>query len=205
MEFLNKIQNQEPLCYLNIREADAKMWNYLTTEPPLFNTRLLFRAAARPHFNYFLTLVDFISWSDGINLSMVEDKDFSDALQNISKIGIPRSVLMEQLNPLIRKNSFSTTLVTTREYENANLIAADKKIVLNNEDLFGNVEPVWRGLLQKLPKNNNIFFLSMGPEKFLIGPRLKVKFGLPVIDIGGEIKPKRTMKNIIKKFLSYVY
>lgn len=195
-DLINKINQVQPVCYLELTAADLKFWNFLAAPQPLFNTKLLFTAAARPHFDYFFTRVDYLALKDQKFINLVEDEKFKRQLSGFSgKYLSPESVI-ESVLPIIAKKQ-NITLITTPDYAAGQDIKAHRTIVIDDINLFGNPEPIWRKIQKQLPKTTDVFLLALGMEKFLIGPRLKLKYNLPVLDIGA--KPKAASK-LTKKF-----
>jgi hypothetical protein len=199
--FLLKIKNGTACCYLRLWPANLKMWNFMAAGSQVFNTHLLFKASARPHFNYFFEAVDYFGLQNAGDLSLVDDAQFKTQLESrqgsfISPVGIP-----ESLAAWLKEKKLNAVVISDGQTGIVPGFSGLPQIKLKGLELFGNTEPVWLGLKNQLPKNVDIFFLVLGEEKFLIGPRLKLIFGKPVVDIAEILKPKDGLARKAKSFL----
>jgi hypothetical protein len=204
-DLFEKIQSGQGVCYLNLEQADLKLWNFLASPEPLTNTKLLFYAAARPHFDYFFRHIDYLGLAGEQLMSLAEDEKFFRQLKDFLGMYLPHEMVMSEAAKIIIHKS-NVTLITTPNYNPGAAIKADRTIIIDDVNLFGNPEPVWRKVQARLPKTTGVFLLALGTEKFLIGPRLKLKFGLPVIDIGARRKVNagldKKLKNLVKRIIN---
>lgn len=185
-QIIELMGKKQAVCYLHAEAEDLKLWNFLTPTPALLNTKLLFWAATRPHFDYCFKHIDFLGL-DGLEyLDLAEEPEYKGQLANFKDSFVSHQILLENLQKSFVAHKFKTTLITTKALVALTNLSADATIVLDDINLFGNPEPVWRKIQLKLPKRTDVFLLALGPEKFLIGPRLKIKFNLPVLDVKSE-------------------
>lgn len=206
---LQQIKNAEPACYLNIEESEFRMWNFLAEDYPIFDTELLFRAACRPHFDYFFPQVDYLGVKDQALLLTVNDPLFKNQILEKQKIFLnPQAVLQALIDFFVREN-IPVTLVTNKQLSGKINFKPKRTIVLEDFDLFGNVEPVWLQLKSQLSVQDKIFGLVLGLEKYLIAPRLKLFSNCPVVDLKPEFKESPTLtrqaKNLVKRILGRHY
>jgi hypothetical protein len=199
-ELAVKIKQRQPVCCLNLSLQDLEMWNFLSLAPQVLNTHLLFKAASRHHFDYFLSLVDFVSLPS-VGLDMVEDDQFRQQLGQLKTLSQMHTEFIEELKNHILEAGLKAILVTNREMKDSLKLPFSQKIVLVDRELFGNTEPVWRQLKRQVPKGADIFLLALGEEKFLIGPRLKLEYNRPVIGLAAAIEPKTALKKKVKSFI----
>ena len=202
---IKAILQKQGVCYLNLSEEDLKSWNFVNANPPLLNTKLLFYAAARPHFDYFFSRADYLGLAGQEFLGLVEDEKFKQLLGKFTGKFVDHGLFLKTAETILKQN-IHITLITTSNFQPAFNFKANKTIFIDDINLFGNPEPVWRKIQSQLPKTPTVFFLALGLEKFLIGPRLKLKFGSPVVDIGLK-KPEKTklgkkIKILVKKFIN---
>ena len=180
---LSQLRERTAVSYLQLEPWQVEMWDFLTTRPPLFNTRLLFRAAARPHFDYLFSEIDFLGMQDPAVVETVVDAAFQKQLLSLAENFLQPVQALQALEEIIRLDKLRCTLITTKVLRARVRITAAAVVTVDDIDPFGNVEPVWRSIQAQLPAHTDVFLLGLDIEKFLIGPRLKMKFKKPVVDV----------------------
>lgn len=202
---LDKISIGEPTCYINLNRADLIMWNFLSVSTPVTNTSLLFRAAARPHFNYLFPYIDRLGMSSEEELNLIDDTLFSEQIRGVDQnTYIQHAKFLQELRVLLSSDrSRKIVLISTSKDAGLAGVRFHKVVNIHNADLFGNVEPVWKTIREQLDGTADIYLLSMGLEKFLIGPRLKMLYQKPVLDVqlssGLKVSYKAFAASVLRK------
>jgi hypothetical protein len=181
-ELFSKIENGTACCYLRLWPEDLKMWNFMAQGQGLFNTHLLFKAAARPHFDYFFERIDYLGLESIADLDLADDVEFKTRLFNKRAAFILPEEISLGLKTALKDKNLNCVIISDGSKPKAPFFSSPI-INIRGTELFGNVEPVWLNLKKRLPKQIDLFFLALGEPKFLIGPRLKLEFNKPVIDI----------------------
>ena len=201
-DFYSKLNSGTACCYLQLTSEDLNLWNFDSREIQPQTTHQLFTAAARPHFDYFFERVDYLGLSQPGDLSAVADEKFKQLLTAQSSVTVSSDNISAEVLKWVNGKKPNAVIITDGKSGVLPGFPNLHQVKIRGLELFGNTEPVWLDLKRRLPKSVKVFFLALGPEKFLIGPRLKMRFNVPVVDVSGSQKlPGRWLdqiKNIIK-------
>ena len=207
--FLKNLQEKQSCCYLNFSKGQLSMWNFLADSMPVLNTYLLFKAAPRPHFDYLFPKTTLLGFQDSQSVSLTSDEPFRSMLGKIPASELQHAPLADEVLKIIKKLNLKTVLITTPALKSRTDFKAAHTVLLEDKNIFGNVEPVWRQLKRKLPSAFDAFVLALGEEKVLIGPRLMLSFNKPVFDLAVNTAPllssKHKVKAIVKKVLKKAF
>ncbi len=177
--------------WVNFDKELLLLWNYFADKEHLVtNTRQLFQLAARPHFNFFIEMINNFVIDENIDISDIQDSQYRDFILKTKKVARKKDELREKI-----KSAQAPILIA---YKGQKFSGLEKvpRIELDRADLFGNVEPGWRRIRMYLNRKTfSSILVGVGPERAMIIPRAAQVYQIPVYDVSSLALPSFSHTN----------